>query len=209
MNQDRWCALMRALNIDESAETYGALESAYSEKHRHYHTQTHIDDCLTKFDLVKNLAKEIHEIELAIWFHDAIYKPLSSDNERRSADWARSFLLKNGATEERAQRVHRLIMATLHTAAADDADTALLIDIDLSILGESANVYDEFEKSVRKEYALVPEFLFRKKRIEILQTFLDRDRIYANGFFYRRYEQSARANINSAIAKLAGDAAAT
>lgn len=202
MNLDRWRILMRSLGVGDSLNTYEAITNAYSEKHRYYHTESHIDDCLGKFDMSRGLAIEEHEVELAIWFHDAVYEPLSSDNELKSADWAQSFLIDSGAKQGLADRVHKLIMATLHAVEAADGNARLLVDIDLSILGEVETIYDQFEKSVRKEYALVPEFLFRKKRVEILNSFLARNRIYSNNFFYQRYEERARKNIKGAISKL-------
>jgi len=55
---------------------------------------------------------------------------------------------------------------------------------------------------VRDEYKLVPYFLYRKKRKEILTSFLERERIYQNDFFYDKFETQARANIGSAIKML-------
>jgi len=116
-------------------------------------------------------------LALAFWFHDAIYKPFSSTNERDSADWAMRFLEENGAESEAIGRIEALVMATCHDAEATDPDMQILIDIDLSILGARPEVYDQYERNIRKEYRRVPKFVFRKKRKEILQGFLDKPRL--------------------------------
>lgn len=206
MNKDRWKELMQSLGFSNDIETYQALYRAYSEKHRHYHTINHITDCLAKLDSARYLASEVAEVEIAIWFHDAVYKPLSSSNERNSADWAKSFLLKQGADNKRVERVHQLIMATLHNAPASSKDAMLLVDIDLYILGAEKEAYQQFEKDVRKEYKWVPYFLYRKRRSEILDSFLKRERIFSNEYFYEYYEQTARMNLKTAVSMLRGNA---
>lgn len=81
-------------------------------------------------------------------------------------------------------------------------DETLVVDIDLSILGRDAPRYDEFEQRVRKEYRWVPLVLYRRKRIEILESFLKRPRIYGTDHFHARYEEQARRNLQRAIQTL-------
>src|SRR5687767_6965684 len=97
MNRERWSALMKAFGFASYEETYGLLATAYAEKHRHYHTAQHIQACLRHLDTCASQADASEEIELALWFHDAIYKPLSRWNENKSADWAVRFLSVNDA----------------------------------------------------------------------------------------------------------------
>lgn len=202
MNKERWQKLMQALGLPPSLDCFKELYSAYSEKHRYYHTTKHIDAMLRHLDTFAHLAERRDEVELAIWFHDAIYKPFSSSNEVDSADWAKEFLLANDYDKDGIQRVHDLIMATLHNGEVSNRDQKLLVDIDLSILGTSAEVYDQFERHVRQEYKLVPSFVYHKKRKQILQSFLARVSIYNLDEFSNQYEQTARENIQRAINNL-------
>ncbi|HEX5888694.1 MAG TPA: hypothetical protein VFY61_08325 [Pyrinomonadaceae bacterium] len=55
---------------------------------------------------------------------------------------------------------------------------------------------------VREEYAWVPESLYRKARRQILQHFLDRERIYSTEYFQTEYETRARENINRSLSRL-------
>jgi predicted metal-dependent HD superfamily phosphohydrolase len=202
LDRDRWNRLLAALGIGGEAECFDALLAAYSEKHRHYHTTRHIDHCLRELDSAKSLARDPAEVELALWFHDAIYDPHSSKNEERSADWACELLTRHHASAERIGRVRDHILATRHEAVANDPDSRLVVDIDLSILGVDEAAYAEFEVNVRQEYRWVPSLLFRRKRAEILESFLARPQIYTTQLFKDRYESQARRNLVHAIQRL-------
>jgi predicted metal-dependent HD superfamily phosphohydrolase len=178
------------------------LLTAYSEKHRHYHTVEHIDHCLHELDREIALASEPAEVEFALWFHDAVYNPHRSDNEEKSAELACALMQRHLGASERIARVHAHIMATRHEAPATTPDSQLVVDIDLSILGASEEAYARFEENVRKEYRWVPSIIFRRKRAEILLSFLDRPNIYSTQPFRSRYEAQARRNLESAIAAL-------
>lgn len=179
--------------------TYEQLLARYSEPHRHYHTLQHLGECLAMFESVRGLSEHPDEIELALWFHDAIYDTRRPDNEAHSADWARAALREAGVAADRANRVHALIMATRHTANPALPDEQLLVDIDLSILAAEQARFDEYEEQIRKEYAFVPRWLFRRKRRAILQGFLERPSIYSTTHFREMLEQRARANLKQAM----------
>jgi predicted metal-dependent HD superfamily phosphohydrolase len=193
---------MRSLQFATSYDCFNALYSAYSEKHRFYHTTKHIDAMLQHFDSIKTLAERPEELELGIWFHDAIYKPLSKNNEQVSAQWAQEFCISNSYDSSGAERVYDLIMATLHDGEVNSIDKMLIVDIDLTILGTSPEVYDEFEMNVRMEYKMVPSFIYRSKRKAILNSFFGRSSIFQTEYFQSRYEDSAKENIARAISAL-------
>ena len=199
---ERWQALMDAFGFKPNTETFNKLIAGYSEKHRHYHSMQHLNYVLLSFDESMQLAEHPHEVELALWFHDAIYKIFAKDNEQASAEWAREFLQEQNANDNLIDNVYKHIMATLHNGVCDDSDSALVVDIDLAILGVSADVYEKFEQNVRKEYRLIPGFIYKKKRKEILQSFLDRKNIYHHEFFANKYENQARTNLQKAIDNL-------
>jgi predicted metal-dependent HD superfamily phosphohydrolase len=138
-------------------------------------------------------------VATALWFHDAIYALRASDNEARSADWAQQALRAAGAAAEAADRVHALVMATCHTAQPATPDAALLVDIDLAILGASPARFAEYEAQIRQEYSFVPGWLFRRKRRQILQGFLDRPRLYSTTHFHDALEAAARRNLQQVL----------
>jgi len=81
-------------------------------------------------------------------------------------------------------------------------DAPLLVDIDLSILGQAEARFQEYEAQIRREYEWVPEPAFALKRAEILERFLARERIYSTEPFFSKYEKQARANLLGSIRKL-------
>ncbi len=202
MDKSKWLELMSRVGLVENLRTYNELLSIYNQKHRHYHNVNHINAVLEYLEEAKHLANDFDALEIALWFHDAVYKPFSSTNELDSANWGSTFLQQNGASKELLTKVHTLIMATLHNVIPTDNDEKLIVDIDLSILGSSAETYNQFESWIRKEYKLVPILIYRKRRKEILTSFLERDRIYSHDYFYEKLESNARANITNAIQNL-------
>ena len=163
---------------------------------------THLEDCLRVFDAGKDLAIHPEEVELALWFHDAIYNPTANNNEQKSAEWAGEVIRQVGLDEGVAERVRQLILATRHNAVVFERDEQLIVDVDLSILGREDEVFWEYEHNIRKEYRWVPDFVFRRKRVDILRGFLQREQIYQLELFRRKYEGRARHNLIEAISRL-------
>jgi predicted metal-dependent HD superfamily phosphohydrolase len=199
---ERWADLWRAIGIQAPMDWYERLKNAYAEPHRHYHNQQHIADCLFEFDQARQLALDPEAMELALWFHDAVYDTRATDNEEKSAALARSCLTEAGANRVLIENVTRLVMATKTHEPASDRDAALMIDIDLSILGQNQQRFSEYERQIRQEYRWVPQFIFATKRSEILKQFLAREQIFATEWFREKYENQARRNLGWSLGNL-------
>ena len=205
LDRSRWTGLWNRLGAQgDGLSIFSGLEAAYAEPVRAYHTAEHIQDCLAQFDLSKQTAHRADEVEAAVWFHDAVYLPGASDNEERSARLAQTTLAEARAPLEVAHRIAGLVLATQHLVIPRQPDAALLCDIDLSILGRTAEVFDEFERRIRREYSWVPEPVYRGARAEILAGFQRRRSIYQTDFFRQRYEAPARANLARILKELDG-----
>lgn len=201
----RWRTTWNGLGVAAADDQlFSELIARYSDAERSYHTTAHLDECFARFDEARRLADRVYEVELALWFHDAVYEARKQDNEERSASWAQAAALRSGVTDSVADRVHGLIMATKHAMVPDTADAKLLVDVDLSILGAPAARFDEYERQVREEYSWVPGWLFRRKRREILEAFLARPRVFNTDYFFVLYEVQARANLKRSITSLGG-----
>jgi predicted metal-dependent HD superfamily phosphohydrolase len=95
-----------------------------------------------------------------------------------------------------------LILATQHHTPPTRLDAALLVDIDLSILGRSSAEFDRYNAAIQQEYQWVPEAPYREARAKVLQSFLDRPAIYLTPHFHDRYEAQAHQNLTQAIRNL-------
>ncbi|TGQ31859.1 MULTISPECIES: hypothetical protein [unclassified Mesorhizobium] len=183
------------------------LSALYQAKDRHYHNLAHIEVMLA---LAGDYRASLHDpeaVEAAIWFHDAIYDSRAKDNEVRSAALAEEKL--DGRTDaERLGRIAAMIVATAtHELPhlGDEhfmRDTALFLDIDLSILGAAPDAFDAYEQAIRREYGWVEEPMWRAGRSAVLKDFLARRHIFHTEEFRQRFEPQARQNIARSIEAL-------
>ena len=178
------------------------LLARWSETHRKHHTVTHLHEMLDAIGLLAGAGIEFDReaVELAAWFHDAVYEIGRDDNEDRSAELARELLASSPFRDE----VARLVLVTkTHEVADDDVNGAVLSDADLSVLGSDAFRYRSYAAAVRDEYAGVPDEVFKPARAQVLSSFLDGS-IFHTSAGRERWEETARRNIAEEIAALAG-----
>jgi predicted metal-dependent HD superfamily phosphohydrolase len=176
----------------------------YQEPWRYYHTLEHLRSGFEVLDRYLK-AKTTGQIELAFWYHDFEYDPKSTDNESRSAEVASERITKTLQIPLTfAIEVGKLILATKHTSTPSTESAKILLDMDLSILGEVPTVFDQYELDIRREYPefLVPKEIFRETRREILRRML-RDPFYNTPEMrLSPYESRVRSNIERSISKL-------
>jgi predicted metal-dependent HD superfamily phosphohydrolase len=200
---ERWTKLWREIGAKEDGlAVYRELVSLYSQPHRHYHNLLHVAEGLNEFDATRKLARQPLTVELAIWFHDAVYDTHAANNEEQSAELAQKRIADAKAGGELCASVFALVMATKTHDPALHPDAPLMVDIDLSILGKLEERFWVYEAQIRREYDWVPEATFATKRAEILERFLRRKRIYSTDQFFDRYEKQARRNLHASIQKL-------
>src|SRR6188508_2389895 len=98
---ERWARLwMEASGRGDGRSWFDVLKGRYTEPHRHYHNPRHISECLAEYDSSRHLAVQPVAVELAIWFHDAIYDTHAADNEEQSAWLADQCLAEAGSDRE-------------------------------------------------------------------------------------------------------------
>ncbi|RIH83932.1 hypothetical protein Mlute_02044 [Meiothermus luteus] len=184
----RWDALWLALGQEPSqrATLLDELLVRYAEPHRCYHNLAHLEHLL-------GLLPQDPRLELAAWFHDAVYDPTRTDNEEESARLAQKRLAALGLSEGLIGEVARVIRAT-RTHRAEDPLAALFLDADLAILGAQPKTYARYAQAIRREYAWLPEAIFRERRAAVLRGFLSRPRIYQTPGF-AHLEEPARWNL--------------
>jgi predicted metal-dependent HD superfamily phosphohydrolase len=194
------------------------LLARYGEPHRAYHDGRHLAEVLAAVALLAEHADDLSVAVAAAWWHDVVYDvpvltgagaPTSTNadehlsNEEASARLAEVTLSDLGADPERVARVGALIrMTAVHDPSPLDPDAQVLSDADLSVLASPPNRYATYVSDVRREYAAVPDDLFRTGRAALLRTFLERDRIYRTPSAHERWEADARANLAAELREL-------
>lgn len=183
------------------APDFAEVVGRYAEPHRAYHTIRHVLECRRWWSVAHELAARPLELEFALLYHDGVYDPRQSDNEKRSAGLFRTHAEFAGLRTQPIDRVCALIQGTVsHSARC--GDEALLNDIDLAVLGATPARYKTFESQIRIEYAHVEDSIYRAARERVLLSFLERTSIYATPFFKERLEAQARRNLSLALASL-------
>jgi predicted metal-dependent HD superfamily phosphohydrolase len=178
------------------------LLARWSESHRKHHTVTHLHEML---DAIGELSEaglrfDREAVELAAWFHDAIYEIGRDDNEERSAELARELLTSSPIRDELA----RLVLVTkTHKVADDDINGAVLCDADLSVLGSPPHRYRAYAEAVRDEYADVPDDVFKPARAQVLTSLLEGPLFHTDPG-RSRWEEQARRNVGDEIRELTG-----
>ena len=199
----RWSSLWgRLFPSKDPSPLFLELQTLYSAGNRYYHNCDHITDCLRELDSERSAPADRSALELAIWFHDAIYDSTASDNEQRSAALAHRSITAAGGPESLAAVVRSLVLATKTHDHHVGVDAPWMIDIDLCIFGKAEAEFDAYEAKIRAEYSWVEEREFRVRRAAILERFLSRPILYATPPFRAKYENSARANLLRSITQL-------
>lgn len=190
------------------AELIEGLKARYGEPQRHYHTWDHITALKRHYDSLSDAWSRPEPVLWALYWHDAIYDPTRGDNEELSAQ----LLEEQGRghiSDDDLTFAAKIIRATAkHEVpdglnASDAHDLALFLDIDLSILGAPAAVFDRYETDVRREYGFVPDEAFRAGRARILKGFAERQELYFTDAGRGLWDARARSNLQRSLDRLA------
>lgn len=176
------------------------LLAAYGAPERHYHGLQHLVNLFNQVAAFPQ--RDAVVMGLAIWFHDAVYNALGSDNEAKSAEWALAFLVETTLESARQARVADFIRRSQdHTQPQppDEADLLLFLDADLSILGAPEAAYWAYARQVRQEYHLVPDLLYRPGRGKVLARLLAAPVLYHTPALRDKLDAPARRNLQAEL----------
>ncbi|NMR20300.1 hypothetical protein [Cellulomonas fimi] len=186
------------------------LIERWSGPGRHFHDLKHLADVLARVD---ELAEETHQpevVRLAAWYHGAIfdaadtaaYANRGGEDEVASAELARAELVGLGVPEDRAQRVHDLVIALRrHASDPSDFDCAVLCDADLGVLASEPQRYKAYLRDVRAEYSHLPLEHYVRARIRILTKLLGRSALFLSPLG-AAWEEPARQNVSAELQRL-------
>ncbi|HEY9675440.1 MAG TPA: hypothetical protein V6D11_28625 [Waterburya sp.] len=201
----RWQTLLQPLPVEPELgqRVLVDLVTNYSSANRVYHNLKHIAQVLAVIDALQCWSVNFTALQFAAWFHDVIYDTQVKDNEEKSAEYAEGVLRQFRLPQAIIAQVKALILITKnHQAPLTDIDSQILIDADLAILGSSELEYREYAQAIRQEYAWVSERKYRIGRTQVLQNFLQRDKIYATEQLFTALEERARQNMLAEVATL-------
>ena len=202
VDRTRFEALWSRRIGDGAGAVFDELEALYGEPHRRYHTAAHIEHCLGQFDLAAGRMDDPDAVEMALWFHDAIYDVPGKENELRSAELFAQRAAGRGSEQFRS-KVHRLIMATCHLDSPPATlDESFMVDIDLSSFGRPWEEFLRDSRAVRAELPHLADAEFHPRQSKFLGSLASRPVFCFTEFFRERHEARARANIERLCAKL-------
>jgi predicted metal-dependent HD superfamily phosphohydrolase len=201
---EAWLRAAAAVRARSDVAHAGAdLLGRYAEPHRRYHDLAHLDDVLRHVDELADHARDVRVVRLAAWFHDAVYDPMASDNEERSARLAETSLSELRVEDAIVAEIARLVRSTAgHAPAPGDRDAEVLCDADLAILASGPERYQVYAEAVRAEYQHLDDRTFARGRAAVLRGLLARDPMFSTPTGHDRWESAARANVTAELARL-------
>lgn len=188
----------------DGARVYADLASRLGEPGRRFHNLSHIDDCLRRFDEVAPHLDDRDAVEVALWFHDAVYEPGNPDNERRSAEL---FLEQStGARPLFRRHVAALVLTTRRDRTPRNNDCKFIDDIDLAGFGAPWDEFMRNGKLLRREFGWQSDADYNRGLTAFLTGLKRRPRFFRTDWFAERLETQARANLDRLLADLAAQA---
>ena len=174
----------------------------YAEVSRVYHDVRHLREVLQRVDELAEASRDATAVELAAWFHDAIYDVHRDDNEEASAELAQRLLTPHAPAPQLAEVVRLVLLTRDHAVAAGDANGAVLCDADLAVLASGTAEYADYATRVRQEYAHVTDATFRDGRAKVLRGLLSLPALFHTTHGATHWEAAARANLAAELATL-------
>ena len=196
-----WRRCVASPPAPRGAAVFADLTRLYTAPYRRFHNLDHIGICVRCVDEVAPLLDNPDSVELALWFHDAVYDVGTATNERRSAEM---FLaLSAGASFGFRHRVCGLIMATRHARTVRGNDRSFVVDIDLSGFGVPWEEFIENGARLREESSAISDAQYHAGQVFFLSRLQRRAHFFATAYFRDRYEVTARENLRRILEDLA------
>ena len=213
-----------ALEADHEPGTWEALDDAYGDVARAYHSWRHISDLLQAFEELSGLAARPELIMTAIFWHDVVYQTRDAGESRRAdslnvRDSADMFRRHTRLKPADAEAVQELIMATTDHLGAKASrerypgfarDLDLFVDLDLSPLALPWEQFASNFEDIRYEFSWIPEDVFNSGQAAFLRNLLTHaDKLFRRPETIAKWRAAALNNIRRCLNNLAMAEAAT
>ncbi len=206
MEIDMTSTLQRFWDDSWPIDVFNNLMDRHSEPHRVYHNTKHLENMFVDYVKYSHKLKYPKAVILGIFFHDSIYDPTRSDNEIESSLFM-SDVMENHVDESIIDIADDLIISTWKHSLPKERhfhnDIRYFLDMDLAILSSLEDDFWAYEAAIRNEYSFVPLDVYRAKRAEIMQLFLERKKIYYTDM---HSNEDAKRNLSMLISSLTSKA---
>ncbi len=175
----------------------------------YYHTPVHV---MSLFSFAKEHRIELNRSEkLAIFFHDAIYRPGSKNNEDLSIAFMESLLTETGADANVIKDARYIIWSTSKHLVDDNGPVELygpfklVMDLDMSGFSATPGVFTFQSLMIEKEFHrgygsdIFTKEQFLKGRQKFLKALKNKKSIYRTERFLDQFEKRAQINLSNAI----------
>ena len=207
-----------------SPKTQKFLLKELHQRHRYYHTYSHVCHILESIQEYKDKLSNVQAAELAAHFHDVVYE-VGDAYDHNEVNSCRVFLEKieednpNISVDNETDPDFRTVQLTLimigctfgHTlerlrnsvvlTEEELEDVKMFLDFDLRILAETEERLLDFENGIRKEFSIYDDEIYRHGRTKVLQSFLNRRQLFFSEVG-KNWEEKARQNLQFLIDRL-------
>lgn len=159
---------------------YQKFDNAYDEPHRFFHTRDHRDYVvervyrMAKVYCLDDMARAV--LVMAAYFHDIVYDPKSSSNERDSAKLFFDFANLNVDMNLLSSQVYEVVNLIADTKDHELSDSSsnekkILIAADMAVVAEAKSFSSllKYEDQIFKEYSFVDYEIYKSTRIYLLE----------------------------------------
>lgn len=203
--KDMWDELTPSCDRALADEIFTDVLTRYAAADRYYHNGGHLAELAAHWREFKDELSDAATVGLALFFHDVIYDAARTDNEAQSASYAASRLKDMGFDAVDITRVEDLIeMTASHNAPAGDFDAALMLDMDMAVLGAEPNQYQKYAQAVAAEYSKTYSAgdYARGRLSMFIEPSLEKENLFLTDKFRQRYQEQARRNLRAEIVTL-------
>lgn len=145
------------------------IKDMWSLPHRHYHDLSHLDDMINQINDLGIKGEDYEKLIIAALFHDIIYDPKKNDNEEMSA----KFLLSVCDNVNKGIKEIEQIILDTKTHESNTKLSEIFNKIDMSVVERDFEGLLEWEKGVWNEYKSYGPELYKKGRLQFLESLVD------------------------------------
>jgi dephospho-CoA kinase len=221
--EDRFVQLFDPEDYITARVMFQDIIKHYGESHRGPHSLNHLKAIFRLFDEVRDKLYYPEIVQLAIWFHDIIYD-IPADkyplNEIKSAQYMFDTLIDNFEGIEKSEidglpllmlvgefilttNGHKITSPYILGNEKLKHDCEVFLDMDLGVFSADKETVEKYDDGIRNEFQIYDDETYYPARVEVLASFLKRDRIYYSEEFKDK-EEIARQNLQFLIGKNKG-----